>query len=150
MVSAAQNCGNTNTKITYLYRDASNYKQSGEVVVRGAITFADLEPYLVEGTDFVPEDVGLSHPGEQFSGSFPTEDDHPYCELNDSFEPTTEEGTVDAQVLIDQFRRADAAGWPGGDRDVTPRKGRVVPRQCKRCGATSTGGVYCPNGCGKI
>ncbi len=27
---------------------------------------------------------------------------------------------------------------------------RVVPKVCRRCGATSTGGVYCPNGCGKI
>lgn len=28
--------------------------------------------------------------------------------------------------------------------------GRVVSKTCRRCGATSTGGVYCPNGCGKI
>lgn len=36
-------------------------------------------------------------------------------------------------------------------------KGRVTssgqtsrPAVCRRCGATSTGGVYCPNGCGKV
>lgn len=28
--------------------------------------------------------------------------------------------------------------------------GRVVPKTCGRCGAASTGGVWCPNGCGKI
>jgi hypothetical protein len=27
---------------------------------------------------------------------------------------------------------------------------RVVPKVCRRCGATSAGGVYCPNGCGRV
>lgn len=29
-------------------------------------------------------------------------------------------------------------------------RGRVVQRTCKRCGAVSSGGVYCPTGCGRI
>ena len=34
--------------------------------------------------------------------------------------------------------------------DVSPNKGRAVPKTCPRCGATSTGGRYCPRGCGAI
>lgn len=35
---------------------------------------------------------------------------------------------------------------------VTADKGRYGSAQvvCKRCGATSSGGVYCPSGCGRI
>ncbi len=140
------------TKITYLYRDASNYKQHGEVVVDGPIAFADLEPYLDDGTYFVPTDVGLDHPGEKFGSRFPSEDDHPYCELDaDDFHPTTEPAIMSAQDLIELFRQAHAAGWPGGGRDLSAgTKGRVVAKICRRCKATSTGGVYCPNGCGKV
>lgn len=138
-----------NTRIRYLYRDASNFKQNGEIVVGGQITFADLEPFLDDGIYFVPEDVGLSHPGERWNTDlglpFPTEDDHPSCELEEgSFESTNDPAEVDAQVLIDRFRQASAAGWPGLDRNAT------LANKCGKCGAISTGGAYCPNGCGAI
>lgn len=33
---------------------------------------------------------------------------------------------------------------------VSTRKGRVVSKNCGRCGAASEGGVWCPNGCGRV
>ena len=38
----------------------------------------------------------------------------------------------------------------GSQHPYAPPRGRVTPRRCRRCGATSTGGAYCPNGCGRI
>ncbi len=137
-----------NTKITYLYRDASNYKRTGEVVVDGSIMFADLEPFLIEGIYFVPEDVGLEHPGVHFFDAFPTEDDHPYCELDEDesqvrFESTTEPATVDAQDLIERFRTAHAAGWPSGDSWTgtgnSGGHGRHVKKDKCECGAVKIG-----------
>ncbi len=43
-----------NTRITSLYRDGSNYKQSESIVVRGKLTFAEVEHYLDEGEYFIP------------------------------------------------------------------------------------------------
>ena len=39
----------TNTTITYLYRDASNYKAWSSVVLAGEFTFEALKPHLEEG-----------------------------------------------------------------------------------------------------
>lgn len=41
---------------------------------------------------------------------------------------------------------SDAERW---EQNRTGRH-RVVPRTCRRCGALSTGGAWCPMGCGKL
>jgi len=105
-----------NTRMTFLYRDASNYKYGGEIVVRGRLRFEDLSPFLlhVSEDDFVPEDVGLEHPGGQ-TESFPGSDDHALCELReDDFEETTvRKCHCTAEELIERFRTAHKASWPG-------------------------------------
>ncbi|MBP3585213.1 MAG: hypothetical protein J6J59_05960 [Peptococcaceae bacterium] len=69
-----------NTKIEYLYRDASNYKIYNECVVKGILTAEQREEIvdcLSEGEYFIPSQVGL--PEKRFDDW--TEDDHPWFEL---------------------------------------------------------------------
>lgn len=87
------------------------------------VLFADLASFLDQGTYFVPEDVGLEHPGEewpQVGCRYPTEDDHPWCELSeDGFSSTDECGEVRVTDIVECFRVAHALGWPGGDREAS-------------------------------
>lgn len=51
-----------NTRISYLYRDASNYKQHNEVVVPGTFTQEQIEAIigcLDAGEYFIPVQVGF-------------------------------------------------------------------------------------------
>jgi hypothetical protein len=95
-----------NMRITYLYRDASNYKQSESIVVLGKITFADVEPYLDEGEYFIPGQVGLADLHHRF-GKKLTMDDHPWQELNEGgFEATNDPPTLSmtAEQLLERFQ----------------------------------------------
>lgn len=68
-----------NTRIDYLYRDASNYKQPNSVVVSGLFTarqVGEILGCLNDGEYFIPSQVGL--PETRFGEI--TEDDH--CWLN--------------------------------------------------------------------
>lgn len=97
-----------NTKINYLYRDASNYKVINEVIINGTLTAQqineiigclDMENY------FIPSQVGL--PENKFPDQ--TEDDHCWFELERSgFKQTADPATVDmtAEELLCAFRRA--------------------------------------------
>lgn len=55
-----------NILLTYLYRDAANYKYWGEVTFTNAgntdpaVLEAEIRPYLIDGHWFVAEGVGLS------------------------------------------------------------------------------------------
>ena len=102
-----------NTEINYMYRDASNYKQYGNEVIRGELTYEQLAPYFLEMQEadvglFNPEAVGLWHPGSGALG-FPTEDDHDWCELGkDDVTQTDREPTIkqSADQFIELFRMA--------------------------------------------
>ena len=97
-----------NTKITYLYRDACNYKTWGEEVIRGTLTQKQLTPYLIDSEFFIPHDIGLPdlqpHPW--------TEDDHDLHTI-EKLEATEEKATVsyNAATLMMYFRRARAGEW---------------------------------------
>lgn len=98
-----------NTKITYLYRDASNYKMTTEVILKGEITEEGKQTILdnlEDGEYFIPRQVGL--PENRFEEL--TEDDHCYFELDEnSFEitdlPATEDMTV--KELVEKFRETE-------------------------------------------
>lgn len=110
-----------NTRMSYLYRDASNYKYSEDVVVAGKLQFSDLQPYLgnLDEDGFCPEDVALPHPGKHAKG-FPGDDDHCWCELSeDDFEPTKDDPAMTAQELIARFERAHADEWPAQMKELT-------------------------------
>lgn len=66
-----------NTRILYQYRDASNYKLRGEVVLKGELSLTELEPFLIEGKFFVPEEFNI--PCLLFDNS--NEDDHEWHEI---------------------------------------------------------------------
>lgn len=98
-----------NTRISYLYRDACNYKTHNEVVIKGEFEPGEEEEILdclFEGEYFIPEQVGL--PVTRF-GSV-TEDDHVWCELEEGFATKTDDpATVDvtAVELYNAFCAAD-------------------------------------------
>ncbi len=84
-----------NTRISYLYRDAGNYKQHNEVIVPGTFTPEQIEAIigcLDAGEYFIPFQIGF--PEERF-GSI-TEDDHCWFELcGVGFEATDAEANID-------------------------------------------------------
>ena len=70
-----------NTKIEYLYRDASNYKKINQVIVSGTFDEAQKESIqdcLSDGEYFIPKQVGF--PEIRFDKL--TEDDHCWFELS--------------------------------------------------------------------
>ncbi len=72
-----------NTRIHYLYRDASNYKFWGQVVVEGEWNEAKLRPYFVTPENFTPQEWGLPslHAEVLAQGFELDDDDHDYHEL---------------------------------------------------------------------
>ena len=98
-----------NTKIEYLYRDASNYKVWNECVIRGEISEEQIETIigcLNCGEYFIPEQVGL--PATRFGSA--TEDDHCWMELDaDGFSSTDKNPTenLDVEQLVQKFQEVD-------------------------------------------
>lgn len=99
-----------NTKISYLYRDADNYKVYNECIVPGVLTQEQEEAILDsrhDGEWFIPSLVGL--PGKDFTSlgyDYDEEVDHPWFELDDDgFQKTTASPTVSvtAQELAGAF-----------------------------------------------
>lgn len=103
---APEQASASNTQISYLYRDASNYKVYNECVVSGLLSKEQQETIiscLSEGEFFIPHQVGL--PEQRFDGEW-TEDDHCWFELDAySFEETKEAPTVSitADELVEAF-----------------------------------------------
>lgn len=122
-----------NTKISYLYRDAYNYKQHNECVVEGVLTDeqkAIIMGCLNEGEYFIPGQLGM--PEKRFEKV--SDADHCWFELEaNGFQPTNEEATltINAEELVTAFQKAkenwdemawfdelteeEMAAWAGGD-----------------------------------
>lgn len=81
----------TNTRVSYFYRDAANYKQYEEVVIGGVMgewEKRQIFKRLPDGENFIPGAVGL----ESLLGRMPSPDeelDHPWHTL-ESIEDTDE------------------------------------------------------------
>ena len=85
-----------NTLLEYLYRDASNYKQHGSVVLQGGISLKDIRPLLIDGEYFIPSQAGLPDLQHRFKDQgfeYPTEDDHAWHEIV-SMKPTRKQPTI--------------------------------------------------------
>lgn len=113
----------------YLYRDASNYKAHGELLLLGGATSADIveiRPHLDVGEYFVAELVGVPPlQGElyQYSGG-PTEDDHVFHEFVDLRPATKSE--VEALPLwgtLETLKSRLEASRRGGVQFATTRFG---------------------------
>lgn len=103
-----------NTFVSYLYRDASNYKTYNSVVLAGRVSEQDLKTIksaLDQGEYFIPSQLGL--PEKRFDDGL-TEDDHIWFELDvDDIEPTTAAPTIEvtAAGFVDGFRKVLVDGW---------------------------------------
>lgn len=94
-----------NTKISYLYRDASNNKVPNECIVRGLLTEEQTKAILDcrASDNFIPSQVGL--PEKRFDRFDPEEDTCWFELYESSFDPTDAEATVDLSVdeLVSHF-----------------------------------------------
>jgi hypothetical protein len=107
-----------NTRISYLYRDACNYKKFNEVVISGVISEKRIKSLLKEELFFIPSDVGLQDLQDEIFLS----DDHIWHEF-EKIELTEEEPTVEikAVLLIKKFKAAFSNNWD--EHAVFKRKG---------------------------
>lgn len=76
------------TTLTYLYRDASNYKQHGQIQLDGILSPEELQMIrsrLSEGDRFIPGDLPAEFGIEELQSKLPSypseEDDHVWHEL---------------------------------------------------------------------
>lgn len=96
-----------NTKIDYLYRDASNYKSYQNVIISGSLTPTDIDTILACCQDheyFIPEYLDI--PAERNWGFDPEQDDA-FWELDKtSFSETNERPTsnITPEQLVDRFK----------------------------------------------
>ncbi|MBN2803897.1 MAG: hypothetical protein JXR91_12465 [Deltaproteobacteria bacterium] len=91
-----------NTKITYLYRDAGNYKNWNEVIIAGQITTEQITPYLLDGRCFIANETGLKDMHFTPTNS----DDHNWHEI-ESLEPTKDLPTTSltANTLLKNLKK---------------------------------------------
>lgn len=95
------------TQITYLYRDASNYKYRGDFCVLGELQVQEFSNYLFDSEFFIPEKIGLVALRPEAAN----DDDH----LLHSFEECKAVDGREYQMTTGEFRRrmreASRQGW---------------------------------------
>jgi hypothetical protein len=109
----------TNIRFIYLYRDASNYKQHGEVILSNETQFAveeidqTIRSRLSDGSFFIARQVQLE---ERFF-TIVNEDDHPWHEFvqvesttDPIFDPVPEAKRDIAQFL-QELEQVHQTGW---------------------------------------
>ncbi len=157
------------TVIPYMYRDASNYQQVETFVLDGAITNAQkkrlaaaLDDSIGAGGGFIPEQIGVTHLGNNSDWKFPSEDDHCWHELDiDSIEVVPDDDEEGGRVRVDfptveafiaTMEEARKSGWDVGqygilvsDEDdewertcdicerVVASSGDLIDGQCENC-----------------
>lgn len=94
-------------EVTYLYRDAANYKCWGTFVIRGTLQMCDLIEHMISGEFFVPEAVGIP----QLTPEHWTEDDHAFHEIHSIESCGSAPCAFTAGELIGAFRRRNKSGW---------------------------------------
>jgi hypothetical protein len=98
---------NINTRVDYMYRDASNYKFHGSFVVGGTLCQSDLEDFLFYGEFFVPHEVGLDHLLDM-----PMNQDDHYLHTIEAYNPIDEsEVFCGREELVIRFKMANERGW---------------------------------------
>ena len=107
-----------NTKFSYEYRDADNYKKDATVIIAGKLSAKDVAPFLFESEFFVPSEVGLTDLQNEPFAPY----DHIWHAILD-ISPTSDESTcgLSAENIVSEFKSASAHDW--NQRDVFRRKG---------------------------
>jgi hypothetical protein len=114
--------------LNYMYRDADNYKQHGEVTLSRALTEQETERIrraLDMGEYFIPQQVGMPPLQMNFGGIDP-DSDHAWHELGDvseAYGPNTRNhgGEYDTDELIAAFEQAAQDGWDDTKYDPVNR-----------------------------
>jgi hypothetical protein len=101
-----------NTEVTYLYRDAGNYKFWGRFVVLGAFSPSMVEKYLIDGMFFVPKAIGL----EPLATGARNDDDHEWHTFEECAPTGSDPTVMSAHELVRRIKRAHDAGWGYGLR----------------------------------
>lgn len=109
----------TNIRFIYLYRDASNYKQHGEVILSNETQLAveeidqQVRSHLSDGSFFIARQVQLE---ERFFAVV-NEDDHPWQEFvqveataDPVFDPIPETKR-DIARFLEELKQAHETGW---------------------------------------
>lgn len=116
-----------NTQLVYLYRDGSNYKEWGDVVVAGRPSCGiremrrRLEKTLEDGSYFIAGQVGLPEVFLWDSGGYSLcEDDHCWHEYDHLklTESAPSDPGITADGLLELFERAAAEGWKEFEPDA--------------------------------
>lgn len=115
------------TRVEYMYRDASNYKEFGEFVLDGDFAVAAVQDYLFDGEFFIPERVGVKSlvPAEK------TADDHYLHTLEAVSMVDDGPALMSAELFVARMKRAFAEGWfygnlSGAERQRALAEGRIT------------------------
>ena len=97
-----------NTEITYLYRDAENYKKWNTVIINNLISMDDILPFLFEKQFFIPSEIGFPDLNNHKFRHY----DHVWHEIFEVL-PTSVTASlpIDAIMLIAAFRKAYIVNW---------------------------------------
>lgn len=94
-----------NTKIYYLYRDGSNYKEGKEIILEGTLFPQQIDDIFKKFDNdefFIPSQVGLINLQDRMV-NFPNEDDHVWHELEREDITTTNEPANTTITAIDLY-----------------------------------------------
>lgn len=95
------------TEISYLYRDASNYKFRGAFCLLGEFRLEELGDCLIDGEFFIPEKIGLIALRPE-----PTnEDDHLFHSIEDCRIIAGEDFQMTAGEFKRRVEEASRNGW---------------------------------------
>jgi len=110
--------------LSYRYRDASNYKANGAVLLYGDATpdlHRRLRENLIDNEYFIPEKVGIPALRDKlypYSGGRPIDDDHLLHEFVELRKATSQEvasmtpiGEVEEVVMRFETRAKESGGW---------------------------------------
>lgn len=95
------------TLLTYLYRDASNYKFRGEISLLGELRIRSIKRYLFDDEFFIPEKIGMT----SLRPKTLNEDDHLLHSIEDCIEVESNEFQMTATEFQSRVRRASRQGW---------------------------------------
>ena len=95
------------TEVSYLYRDASNYKTRGRFVCKGRLSMDDIRHHLFDSEFFIPGKLGLP----SLAPDRPGRDDHLLHEIEELQPVEQDRYDLPAEDFVALAAAACAEGW---------------------------------------